>query len=152
MNKVYKKKYYDTVQIIKRAGLSVTEPRCLLLSFLHKKKYPLTIQKIANGLKNHKINQVTIYRIIDIFKHAGVVREINLHGERSRYEIADSKHNRHHIVCTRCHKLENFIGCDYQKLKKNALNRSRYFSKITGHSFELYGLCNKCMKTLSTFQ
>lgn len=141
-----KKKSYDVAKIIKKAGLRATRPRLSLLSFLQKKKYPLTIQEIVNELIDGKIDQVTVYRMIDTFKLTGIVREINFHGERPRYELEDVEHDHHHIVCTNCHKLEDFIGCDYQRLEKKVLSRSRSFFKITGHSFDLYGLCNKCVK------
>lgn len=127
------------------AGFRATKPRLALLSFLEKKSAPLLISEIVSGLKPHKVDQVTVYRMIEAFTKAGIVREVNLQGDRPRYELADLEHDHHHIVCTNCRKVEDFVDCDTERLEKKALQQS-HFSKITGHSFDLYGLCDSCAK------
>jgi Fe2+ or Zn2+ uptake regulation protein len=140
------------IEMIRKAGFRATSQRKSLISFLCKKQYPLSIQEIIAGLSrdisNNRdtVDQVTVYRMIEAFKRAEILREINLHGDRPRYEISDTKNDHHHIVCTKCHKLEDFIGCDYEEIKKKALRKSRSFTKITGHAFDLYGLCASCAK------
>ena len=133
-------------EMIRRAGFRATKPRLLLLALLQRSTYPIHIQEIVEGLGRNTIDQVTVYRMIDAFKKADIIREINLQGERPRYELADTKHDHHHIVCTNCRKLEDFVGCDVTEVEKKALRQSRSFVKITGHSFDLYGLCKSCAK------
>ena len=138
------KKERDLSEIIRSAGFRATKPRLALLAYLAKAKYPLNIQEVALGLKN-KVDQVTVYRMIESFKSAGLVREVNLQGDRPKYELADAE-DHHHIVCTKCRKVEDFTGCDAECTAKKALKQSRSFAKITGHSFDLYGLCNTCAR------
>jgi Fe2+ or Zn2+ uptake regulation protein len=97
-------------------------------------------------LKNDPIDVVTVYRTIELFLKADIVREVNLKGENARYELTDLEHDHHHIVCTGCHRLEDFVGCDSLKVERQALRGSKNFATITGHSFDLYGLCNTCAK------
>ncbi len=130
---------------IRTAGFRATKSRILVLNFFERAKYPLSVRKVVLGLKN-KVDQVTVYRMIDAFNSAGVVREVNLRGERPKYELTDAGDDHHHIVCTSCRKVEDFVGCDVERVEKKALNHSRSFSKITGHSFDLYGLCNRCVR------
>jgi Fe2+ or Zn2+ uptake regulation protein len=130
-------------EVIRNAGFRATAPRIALLTYLRKSRTPLLIQEIAAGLKSTAVDQVTVYRMIEAFKKAGIVREVNLHGDRSRYELADTEHDHHHIVCVSCHKVEDFVGCDSRRMERKALQQS-HFSKVTGHSFDLYGLCNSC--------
>lgn len=134
----------NLAEIIRSAGFRATKPRLALLSFLEKEGTLLSIQEIVSGLKN-KVDQVTVYRMIEAFKGAGIVREVNLQGDRPKYELADAQ-DHHHIVCTNCRRVEDFDGCDAENLEKRALRQSRSFAKITGHSFDLYGLCNTCAK------
>ena len=141
-----KSKEVPVAEIARSAGFRATKPRLLLLEFLRKAQYPLSIQEIAKSLGRKNVDQVTLYRILDAFKQKGIVREVNFQGERPRYELTDTKNDHHHIVCTNCHKLEDFKGCDAEKIGGKALKQSRSFSKITGHSFDLYGLCNGCAK------
>jgi Fe2+ or Zn2+ uptake regulation protein len=135
----------DFKAILRRVGFRATEPRLELLSFLSKQHLPLSIIEIASGLKPKRIDQVTVYRMVEAFAKAGIASEVNLKGERPRYELSDTEHDHHHIVCTSCHKVEDFIGCNTTQLEKKALHQS-HFSKVTGHSFDLYGLCNSCAR------
>ena len=130
-------------EILRKAGFRATKPRVALLTLFSTASTPLSILQSVTHLVPKKIDQVTIYRMIEAFKSAGIVREVNFQGERPRYELSDTEHDHHHIVCTNCHKIEDFIGCDITKLEKRALQQS-HFAKVTGHSFDLYGLCNSC--------
>jgi Fe2+ or Zn2+ uptake regulation protein len=135
----------DLAEVIRSAGFRATRPRLSLLSFLEKADFPLSIQEIVDGL-TRKVDQVTVYRMIESFKTAGLVREVNLQGDRPKYELADAENDHHHIVCTKCHRVEDFVGCGVERIEKKALQGSRQFAAITGHSFDLYGLCNTCAK------
>lgn len=132
--------------ILKNAGFRATQPRVLLLDLLKKSHTPLSIHDIIAKLHTNYVDQVTVYRMIEAFSRTGIVREVNFHGQHARYELSDTEHDHHHIVCTKCHKIEDFVGCDVDHIEKNALHRSHSFSQITGHSFDLYGLCNTCTK------
>lgn len=146
MKKAYGKEHdSDIGRMLRGAGFRATKPRLLAVSFLQKKRNPLLISEMISGLQSNKIDQVTLYRMIEAFTRAGIVREVNLQGERPRYELADLEHDHHHIVCTNCRKVEDFVGCDSERMEKKALSQS-HFSKITGHSFDLYGLCDSCTK------
>jgi Fur family ferric uptake transcriptional regulator len=130
---------------LKSVGFRATKPRLLLISYLNKNHSPLLISEIVSGLRSKRVDQVTVYRMIEAFTKAGILREVNLSGDRPRYELADLEHDHHHIVCTNCRKVEDFVGCDTERLEKKALQQS-HFSKITGHAFDLYGLCESCAK------
>ena len=136
----------NLTEIIRKAGFRATDARLSVISFLMKAKYPLSIQEIIDGLGRSDFDQVTVYRTVNSFRDKGLVREVNLRGDDPRYELSDSKNDHHHIVCTKCHRIEDFIGCVAEKIEKKVLYESSTFSKITGHSFDFYGLCNKCAK------
>ena len=130
--------------ILNKAGLRATKPRLLLLELLEKTHTPLSIHDFVLKLRNNNIDQVTIYRSVETFTRVGIVREVDFQGQLARYELPDVDHDHHHIVCTKCHKIEDFIGCDVARIEKKALQQSNCFSQIIGHSFDLYGLCNMC--------
>lgn len=136
----------DLDGLIRKADLRVTTPRRHLLSLLSKQPYPMTIQEICIKLSRYHIDQVTVYRIVEVFKNSGLLREVDLRQGRPRYEIADVEDDHHHVVCVKCDKIEDFEGCDYEKLAQKALQQVRGFAKIESHSFELFGLCNTCVK------
>jgi Fe2+ or Zn2+ uptake regulation protein len=128
--------------IVRRAGFRATKQRIALITFLAKKDRPLLVQEITDGLRG-TMDGVTTYRMLAAFKRAGLVREVNLRGEHPRYELAD-EHDHHHIVCTDCGRVEDFIDETHERIGKRVLARSKSFKKITGHSFDLYGVCKTC--------
>ena len=139
-----KTKENGLAEIIRKAGFRATKPRLLVLSHLQKAKYPLGIKEIIESIGRKNVDQVTIYRILDSFKKAGLVVQVDFQHGRAYYELKDAKHDHHHIVCTNCDKIEDFTGCEYEKLATKALKQTRGFAKVTNHSVELFGLCNTC--------
>ncbi|HTR19051.1 MAG TPA: Fur family transcriptional regulator [Candidatus Paceibacterota bacterium] len=131
-------------EALRRAGFRATRQRIALHSFLAKTTRPLLIQEVVEGLRK-SIDPVTVYRMMDAFKKAGVVREVNLRGDHPRYELED-EHDHHHIVCTDCGRVEDFTEHTHERVEKQVLARSKAFKKITGHAFDLYGLCNTCAR------
>jgi Fur family ferric uptake transcriptional regulator len=137
----------ELANIIRNAGFRATKPRLLVLSFLQKVEYPADIKEIIAGVGRKNVDQVTVYRILDAFKKAGVVVQVDFQHGRAYYELKDAKHDHHHIICTGCDKIEDFTGCDYDKLANKALGQTKGFARVTNHSLELFGLCNTCVKT-----
>ncbi len=130
--------------MIREAGYKVTAPRLLVLSLLQKAKYPLSIKNILKKTGKNKIDQVTIYRILDAFKRAGIVNQIDFQKDCAYYELKDIHHDHHHIVCVQCNDIKDFVGCEYEKLAEKALQQVPEFAHITSHSLEFFGLCNTC--------
>ncbi len=131
---------------MRKAGFRATKSRLLVLACLQKAKYPMDIKEIMQDVGNKNVDQVTVYRILDSFKKAGVVTQVDFQHGRAYYEFKDRERDHHHIICTSCDKVEDFTGCDYSKLANKALGQTKDFAKITNHSVELFGLCNSCIK------
>lgn len=130
--------------VIRKAGFRATNQRIALLEYLTKVHKPESISQIASAL-GEQMDLVTIYRVVESFVKAGLLRQVDLRKGYPLFEIADA-HDHHHIVCTDCGKVEDFNGCDSERLTKNALKQSKNFSMISGHSFELFGRCNICTR------
>lgn len=131
-------------EILAKKGLKKTEVRILLLNFLSKNKKPISATQILIELKKNKLDQVTIYRTLDAFLEKGIVKKVETGKREAEYEIIDEKNDHHHMICIKCNQIEDFTGCDSEKLVLNALKKSKNFKKISHHSFDLFGLCNNC--------
>lgn len=137
-------KEYGVAEILRRAGLRATSPRQTVLSYLQKTSCPLSIKEIH--AKFPRINQVTLYRMMDTFSVAGIVTRIDLGEGSASFEFkGDEDH--HHIVCIGCRKIEDFNDTAHERLQKKILARSKSFASIVTHSFELFGLCRSCVKS-----
>lgn len=129
--------------ILQQSGYRATPARLSVLRLLKVEVKPISIEAIARKLTKLDLDQATLYRILNDFKSSGIVKEVDLRHGHAHYELTDSSHH-HHIVCTRCGKIEDFSRCDFEKVSKIILKTVSSFSKITDHPSELFGICKKC--------
>lgn len=132
--------------LLRRAGIKATKIRIAVLDLFSHGCKPLSASDIFDSLRRQKTDLVTVYRTLTSFENAVILRRVDLRKDSVYFELAD--HHHHHIVCTLCGRTEEFSQCDIDKLFSKALQRSKNFNTVTGHSFELFGLCNTCSKNL----
>lgn len=134
----------DIKHILKNAGYKATLPRLKVLSLLHKTAVPLSINDIVKKLRG-TADKVTVYRVLDAFKKSGLVRQVDFQHDAAYFELHDKERDHHHVICVKCDRIEDFTGCESEKLAEKALRQTRGFSEITNHSFEFFGLCMSCV-------
>lgn len=82
----------------------------------------------------------TVYRTIGTFEKYGLVKRIQLIDNKARYDINLNQH--HHLVCTRCHNIEDFYWPDFDRI---ALPRpAGRWGTVNSKHVEIHGLCRKC--------
>jgi Fur family ferric uptake transcriptional regulator len=122
---------------LKDAGFKATPRRIELLELLWKEKEPLAVGMLAAKLKG-EMNEVTLYRALEVFADAGLIRRVDLGHGHGHYEM-EKKHH-HHVVCTDCGTIEDVTVCPLPALEKS----SRRFKSIYSHNVEFFGLCKEC--------
>lgn len=131
--------------LLREHGFKATDQRVSLLSVLGTAKEPLALRDIMKKMKGEKIHEVTLYRMLASFKDGGLVRQLDFQDSVPYFELMDHMHDHHHVVCTKCKRVSDFVGCPADDLVKKALVQSKDFAKITHHSFEFFGICKKCL-------
>jgi Fe2+ or Zn2+ uptake regulation protein len=142
----------NVAKFIRSAGLRATETRKLVYAFLKKSKYPVSIKEVIEGVGEKNIDQVTVYRILDAFQKAGVVTKVDFRHGHAHFELKDDRGDHHHIICTGCDRVEDFTGCESDRLASKALKQTTGFAQISSHSLEFFGLCNSCVRQGKTSQ
>ena len=107
------------------------------MEILIRNRRPLTLNEIKRICK--KIDFTTVYRIVNLYVSLGIVHEVKLLDKQVHYEIMGDDHH-HHIICSRCGKIERLDLCVADKAKE----LTDY--KITSHTLEFKGLCPECQK------
>jgi len=130
--------------ILRDSGFRSTEGRLFLLSTLKSAQKPLSVETLARRVGT-RLDEVNVYRALESFAEAHIARRVDLQHGHAHYEFVHGD-DHHHIVCTSCQKVEDFMGCEYEKLIGKALKQTRGFAKVTDHSLELFGLCTVCAK------
>lgn len=133
----------DSRTLLAEKGLKVTRARLAVLNAFRQIDHPLSTQEVAKTVGRSVADQATVYRVIQSFLDNGILREVNLRHTHVDFELADAP-DHHHIVCTACGLVENFIGCEAEVLAKKVLKRSSSFKLVREHAIELFGLCRRC--------
>ena len=129
--------------VLKSAGYKVTPARLALMEIFYTAQGPLGVHGIEKRLKT-KINQTTVYRTIEQFIAAGIVREVEDLGHGHAHFELNRGDDHHHLVCVSCGKIEDIQEAHSTALEAKALAKSKSFTKVTSHSVEFFGLCKKC--------
>jgi Fur family ferric uptake transcriptional regulator len=98
---------HDAVTILQSARLRQTARRLAVLESMLASDGPLTQEQITARIGPSGPNRVTVYRILESFVAAGIVRPAFLRDRSQHYELAQCcpRHRVHpHFTCTQCGK------------------------------------------------
>jgi len=134
--------------ILKRAGLKETKGRLLVLRLLIERKRILSIEDIQYGLKSNSPDKVTLYRMMEQFEGAEIIRKVDFKEGFQRYEYqGDHDHDHHHhIVCSGCERIEHVEDQAIENALRKITKHSKSFMGEIDHSLEFFGVCNSCKK------
>lgn len=140
-------------EILEQRGLDPTLNRILVLSAMIVSPRPLTAAEVYKKvLAEHKLNRVTVYRILDLFEEHGVVSKISS-GERSfRYCARPGRrpHGHCHFHCTRCGAVQciekTLLPFDEKELT------DRLPMDVQNIELRLDGVCESCRGVKATIK
>lgn len=134
----------DLKEVIRQAGFKATPGRLAILGIFSEDCGALCAEDIHTRIGKTKVDYVTVYRTLESFEKAGLIKKVFLRKQAAYYERAG--HHHHHIVCTSCGTVEQFDSCGVEALSKNIIAISKQFATVTDHSLEFFGMCNRCLK------
>lgn len=129
---------------LKSGGERITPVSEALLEIIFKNKKPLSSQEMLKELekKGRAINKTTVYRQLEKLLKHNIVYEIQFEDRNRRYELVADDHH-HHLVCTRCGKVEDIsLPADLVNEEKEIWDKNKF--KVARHSLEFFGLCEGC--------
>ncbi|MED3725350.1 Fur family transcriptional regulator [Priestia filamentosa] len=132
----------DAIRILKDEGYKHTGKReDLLTLFAETDKY-LTAKDVLENMKDAYpgLSFDTIYRNLSLFTNLNILEVTELAGEKHfRFQCA-AGHHHHHFICLDCGKTEKLATCPM-----TIVDDSLDGFQVTGHKFEVYGKCKKCV-------
>jgi Fe2+ or Zn2+ uptake regulation protein len=135
--------------LLASAKLRHTRQRSEILGLLVEKSGPFSTQEIRSLIGRAACDPVTIYRVLENFEKARIVRRCDFSDGVGRYELAAGDKHHHHLVCTGCRRVEDLdiTDCPTQKLERSA--RARGYAEVD-HSLEIFGLCPRCQSVATS--
>lgn len=129
---------------IKAAGFKATGKRIELLTLLQdENRYMAPLAIYEKLVQLHPgLSYDTVYRNLREFEEANLLEVTDLAGEK-RYRISCADHHHHHhFVCTQCGRTIPLEMCPMSSFQEQLPG-----CVISGHRFEIYGLCENCVKS-----
>jgi len=130
--------------IMRQHGYRLTPQRHAILKVIAGSHEHLTPAEICRRVRQEHpdIGLVTIYRNLNLLNELKLVCRVNLGDGPQSYLMRRPTEHHHHLVCSRCGCVVNFVDCDLSWLEQR-LSRETGFS-IEGHVLEVYGICPSC--------
>jgi Fur family transcriptional regulator, ferric uptake regulator len=134
----------DLTNMLKGAGLRVTDHRLLVLETISKVKQPITVYELVDSVrKKENIDQATVYRNLSSLQDAGLLHRLDFNHGHAHYELATGRASQQ-LVCNNCETIERIEGIAAEDVVKKMMKKSKKFKSTTSHSIEIYGLCKSC--------
>lgn len=132
-------------KIVKQKGLKYTEQREIVLRILLHAKEHLSAEDIYNLIKvkepNSNIGIATVYRALGFLEEVNLITSIVFGNDGKKYE-SNAKAHHDHLICTSCGHIVEFVDDEIEKRQDKIAKKNNF--KVTSHSMQLYGLCEKC--------
>ncbi len=126
-----------------REGHRVTAPRHVLLQALNSLGDHFSAEALAAAAPG--VGRATVFRTLRLLQSVGAVCQVVLNDGAVQYRLTTAGHH-HHIVCSRCGVVNDFVACDITDLLEELARRTGY--DIAAHRLEVYGTCAGCQTGL----
>lgn len=131
-------------EILRKNDLKATKGRIEVLKLMEATPGPLNAEDVYSQIPRSVCSSLsTVYRILNQLTEVGLLRGSLQQNGITYYEFAGEDHH-HYIVCSQCGKIATLEGCPVEKLDAEIQKNTGY--RITGHVFQLKGLCPDCQK------
>ena len=88
-----------------------------------------------------KVSLTSVYRALNQLVADAHIKPLNFNDGQVRYELNNQHMHHHHLVCTRCDKVQVLDSCPFQPVLQELEGKFR----VDYHNFEVFGLCSVCM-------
>lgn len=128
---------------LKSIGLKVTLPRLKVLELFQRgTQRHMTAEDVYRHTlaQNIDIGLATVYRVLQQFEQAGILKRSHFESERAVYELNEGEHH-DHLVCLDCGRVEEFHDPEIEALQIEVAKKQGF--EIADHALSLYAHCRK---------
>jgi len=136
----------EVITILRRYGYKLTPQRRAVIRTIASSQDHLTpaalYQKVHYDYPS--IGLVTIYRTIEILNKTGLICEVHAGGNCRSYLMRRPAEHHHHLLCSNCGLVVDFMNCDLGELEKKLSEETGF--EMEDHLLEFLGICPACQK------
>lgn len=130
----------DIAASFRDRGLRCTTQRYAVLRYLLKHACHPTAEEIHDVVNRHdpRVSRATVYNSLHALVGSGLVREVKLGGDATRFEPHIERH--HHFVCDQCGRIEDVEWFELGEIVNRPGVNLRSIRALV-----LQGLCETCL-------
>ena len=131
-------------EYLRREGMKRTHQKDLILEVFLANEGHLSVEDVHTlaRKKDKKVGIVTVFRTLKSLKECGIAKEIALGDGLTRFEHSFQHPLHHHIVCTECHKVIEFLSADLERVQQAIIRQ--YDFKPVRQRIQIEGVCLEC--------
>jgi len=132
------------IKALREKGYKATPQRIAIGRFvLHNHAHP-TAQRIYSEVKKvyPTVSLATIYKTVQILKEAGLIQELNLPKDQTRFDPNMEPHV--HLVCLQCKRIYDLKEPLISKIVKQVSNEADFVAE--GWNLDIVGICSSCYR------
>lgn len=137
------------VQRMKSSGLRLTKARIAMAALIAIWQRPFTSTEVIDDLKRSGmgIHRATVFRDLEAMVRTGLLREVQVAGERGRHFVLAHDRSGHFLVCELCGKMMPINRGEIMPVLKQweGLAPEANGWQIRVHEVESYGTCPDCL-------
>lgn len=95
----------------------------------------------SSGAK--KVSLTSVYRALNQLVAEAKAKPLNFNDGQVRYELNNQRMHHHHLVCTRCEKVQMLDSCPFEPILNQLVGKFQ----VDYHNFEVFGVCEHCQTT-----
>ncbi len=102
---------------VRSQGLEITQARELVIGVVGSFKKHFNAEELLAEIRRRKlrVSRATVYRVLDLLVHLGLLRMTVQSSRIARYEISEGRTHHAHIICTSCRKIIEFRSPQIEK-------------------------------------
>jgi len=130
-------------QHLRDNGIRLTAQRQLIVkravSYLH-----FTAEGLVKAVRSADptISRGTVYRVLGLLQHTGVVEKHDFLYGPPNYEVTFGKPHHDHLMCVQCGEIIEYQEPRVEEIQEEVVRRFGY--KLLSHTHKLYGVCTDC--------
>lgn len=94
--------------------------------------------------KDRKVGIVTVFRTLKSLTACGIAREITLGDGLTRFEHCYRHPLHHHMICTECQKVIEFLSPELERIQQAIVTRYRF--QPVHQRIQIHGICRDCQE------
>ncbi len=129
-------------------GRRLTDQRLVVAVALAATREAISAQELYARLRkrNPRLALATVYRALEAQVESGMARRLERHGHISAYIACEPEHH-HHLVCSRCQKVEDLDETILRPVLR--LIAERHGFAVEHERLDFYGLCVSCRRAVA---